>query len=309
MHIYYELTSRCNLNCEYCYNDSGIHRTEEMDLHEVQKIVDTLIVGYGLKSITLSGGEPLLHPDFLDIVEFLVSRNVKVFLITNGTLLNRYFPKFYGHFEVMHVSIHDGFDTNVDFSHLRKVAKYTNLRYNVVLNKRSILNIPYYQSIARITDGVVVYKLQREEGRGKNDQLLSFEDAMFLKSNYPKVYEQVFPVSYAKCCYFNEEYDAYTMHANGMMSLCPSLPNRFELGYALTDWKAQKEYALSKLLRAVHEYEAKVCTSCVLSSVCRGGCPGSIVANSTTMNLYCKVKCNEALENMVIQRRKLELGR
>lgn len=298
MHIYYEITSKCNLHCDYCYNDSGINRDEHMSIQQIREIINILIEKHGLKSITLSGGEPMLHREFSDIVEFLASKDIMMILITNATLLNQYQPSFYKYFKIIYVSIHDNFDTYIDRMHLLKVSNYTDLRYNVVLNKLSISNIPHYQEIAKMTHSIIVYKLQREEGRGNNKQLLTFDDAMYIKAMYPQVFEQVFPIKFARCCYFCKEYDVYTMHADGTMSLCPSLPDKFNLGHVLTDWMDNKERVLSELSHVLQEYENKVCNTCILHSVCKGGCPESIVINNTAMNLCCKVKCDRILSNL-----------
>lgn len=60
-----ELTYRCNLDCFFCYNDLGLRgeplRTEQYrsffeDLRDLQVL-----------NLTLSGGEPLAHPDFLQL--------------------------------------------------------------------------------------------------------------------------------------------------------------------------------------------------------------------------------------------------
>lgn len=83
---YIELTSRCNLRCKHCYNESGILR-EEISLEALNNILgcyDENVYPF----ITLSGGEPLLHPKFWDILKTIKDSGVQnILLITNATLI------------------------------------------------------------------------------------------------------------------------------------------------------------------------------------------------------------------------------
>jgi MoaA/NifB/PqqE/SkfB family radical SAM enzyme len=60
-----ELTYRCNLNCYFCYNDTSL-QGKLMRLSDYQALLSGL-TGLGTMQLTLSGGEPLAHPDFFGI--------------------------------------------------------------------------------------------------------------------------------------------------------------------------------------------------------------------------------------------------
>jgi MoaA/NifB/PqqE/SkfB family radical SAM enzyme len=77
-------TRRCNLSCTYC---NEFDRTSEpVPFDEMRTRIDKLAeLGTGI--ITLSGGEPLLHPDVEAIVRYIRSRGAIATLITNGYLL------------------------------------------------------------------------------------------------------------------------------------------------------------------------------------------------------------------------------
>ena len=66
-HMSVELTSNCNLKCIYCYRDAG---PNQRDYLEYEVLVDILerLASNGLRSVELTGGEPLLHPQFLEIL-------------------------------------------------------------------------------------------------------------------------------------------------------------------------------------------------------------------------------------------------
>lgn len=75
---------RCNLACAYCNEYDKVSApvaTAEM-LHRID-----LLARLGTQIITVSGGEPLLHPDLDEIIRAVRSHNVIATIITNGYLL------------------------------------------------------------------------------------------------------------------------------------------------------------------------------------------------------------------------------
>ena len=77
-------TRRCNLSCTYCNEFDDFSRPVPMS--DVLRRVD-LLAALGTSIITLSGGEPLLHPDVDTIVSTIRERGMIATLITNGYLL------------------------------------------------------------------------------------------------------------------------------------------------------------------------------------------------------------------------------
>ena len=84
------LTNRCNVNCLYCHHDGMVKSKDEMtadELYTICKIAKKL----GVKKIRLSGGEPLLKNDIVEIVERIASLGFKdISMTTNGILLEKY---------------------------------------------------------------------------------------------------------------------------------------------------------------------------------------------------------------------------
>jgi MoaA/NifB/PqqE/SkfB family radical SAM enzyme len=75
---------RCNLSCTYCneYDDHSKPVPTEQMLRRVDRLGEL-----GTSVVTISGGEPLLHPDLDDIIGQMVKRRIVSGLITNGYLL------------------------------------------------------------------------------------------------------------------------------------------------------------------------------------------------------------------------------
>lgn len=78
-----EIISRCPLRCIHCSSESAPERDCAVDVLRVQKLADEF-VSLGGSQIQLSGGEPLEHPDLLDILQVLRRKNVAVTLYTSG---------------------------------------------------------------------------------------------------------------------------------------------------------------------------------------------------------------------------------
>ncbi len=87
----FELTQRCNFNCLHCYINKPancqITRSQELTTAQAMQILDG-IAEAGLLFLTLSGGEPLLRPDFSQIYQHARQLGMIVNLFTNGSLIN-----------------------------------------------------------------------------------------------------------------------------------------------------------------------------------------------------------------------------
>src|SRR5207249_8443960 len=75
---------RCNLSCTYC-NEYDDH-SKPIPTAEVLHRID-LLAALGTGVLTLSGGEPLLHPDLDDIIRRIRMHGMIATVITNGFLL------------------------------------------------------------------------------------------------------------------------------------------------------------------------------------------------------------------------------
>lgn len=85
-----ELTERCNNDCIHCYinrpaNDAAA-RAREMTTEEVKDILRQA-VDLGSLQVRLTGGEPLLRPDFEELYVFARHLGLKVVLFTNARLI------------------------------------------------------------------------------------------------------------------------------------------------------------------------------------------------------------------------------
>lgn len=84
MHLY--LTNRCNLQCPHCYMYSGATEQNELSTDDIIKLITEYRYIVGGETITISGGEPTIRPDFKIIVKAAKDLGLQVSILTNGTL-------------------------------------------------------------------------------------------------------------------------------------------------------------------------------------------------------------------------------
>jgi len=85
-YIQIEPTLRCNLDCTFCSSDIRGRTDKNMTLEEFKKILSQFPM---LDSINLQGvGEPLLNPEFFEMIKYAKTKNIWVYSITNATFVN-----------------------------------------------------------------------------------------------------------------------------------------------------------------------------------------------------------------------------
>lgn len=85
----FEITERCNLNCKFCHQEFGKRKDHDKDfsLEFFKNIIDSAKKEKQIKYIRITGGEPLLHPDVKDFLQYASEAGFCTILNTNATLL------------------------------------------------------------------------------------------------------------------------------------------------------------------------------------------------------------------------------
>jgi radical SAM protein with 4Fe4S-binding SPASM domain len=185
--VVWNITRTCNLRCVHCYSDSMAQKYPgELNWEQMQAVVRDL-AAYKIPSLLLSGGEPLVHPRFFDLVETASAAGLKLTISTNGTLIDEAAAARLKAAEVAYVGIsldgigeiHDefrgkkgAFEAAVrGFKHCENVGQKTGLR--MTLTRHNVENIE------RILDFIEEQEIQRvcfyhlvPAGRGASLQVL-----------------------------------------------------------------------------------------------------------------------------------------
>ena len=85
------VSEHCNLRCDQCCNLSPFHKERFMSMEELNRICDFLEKNINPDVIKVAGGEPLLHPQLLEILQTIKRRfpDTNLRIITNGLLANQ----------------------------------------------------------------------------------------------------------------------------------------------------------------------------------------------------------------------------
>ncbi len=87
----FEITKRCNLRCIHCYNGGNTSSSamkDELPASFWKNTIDQ-IVDEGCLFLLITGGDPLIRPDFSEIYEHARRRGLIVTIFSNGTLINK----------------------------------------------------------------------------------------------------------------------------------------------------------------------------------------------------------------------------
>jgi len=82
--ILLQITSKCNMKCPFCFEDTVMKHGYHLNLKDIKKILKN----FRGKIVHLSGGEPTLHKDFFKIVRFLKNNGYKVIVLSNGKMFS-----------------------------------------------------------------------------------------------------------------------------------------------------------------------------------------------------------------------------
>ena len=79
----WELTYACNLACVHCLSSSGRRDPRELTTAECKAVIDEL-QRMQVFYVNVGGGEPTIRPDFFELVDYAIARDVGVKFSTNG---------------------------------------------------------------------------------------------------------------------------------------------------------------------------------------------------------------------------------
>lgn len=89
-HIIYNITNKCNLSCVFCHKNIDNNEKPGLEPNEIEKVFNNL---YNLSTLTITGGEPFIHPYINKFFENISTYKFleELTLSTNGTLIQNLF--------------------------------------------------------------------------------------------------------------------------------------------------------------------------------------------------------------------------
>ncbi len=118
------LTSHCNLSCYGCDHASPVNAEEYLSVEELRRDLAALSPVYHVFEFRLTGGEPFLHPELMEVVAAIRGSGIadKITLVTNGVLLHKASEELWKRIDRLVVSIYPGVKRRLSHDDLRDLA-------------------------------------------------------------------------------------------------------------------------------------------------------------------------------------------
>ena len=80
----FEVIQTCPNKCKFCSSNSSQDKTTIISLEQFKRTVNHFLNQSGIEEISISGGEPFLHPDLFEMVKFCKENNIRTVVFTSG---------------------------------------------------------------------------------------------------------------------------------------------------------------------------------------------------------------------------------
>lgn len=80
----FEVIQTCPNKCKFCSSNSSKDKKTMISLEDFKRVVKYFLNQGGIKEISISGGEPFLHPDLFEMVKFCKEKGIRTVVFTSG---------------------------------------------------------------------------------------------------------------------------------------------------------------------------------------------------------------------------------
>lgn len=324
--VVWEITFACNMRCIHCGTSAGKHRPDELTTQEALDLIDEL-AGLGTRTITLSGGEPLLREDWRELAMRVKQDGMVLHIVTNGYFLTPEIAADMARLQFDHVGVSfDGTEKTHNYirqrkhSYERALNAMDNLRGKGVrfcaVSQVSNINLHELDTMHEtlVDHGCKVWRIQMTTATGRMReqaaQVLTLE-------NYPRLIHKLLElktcgdiqvdagenIGYYGCkgTALNDGMPYYGCYAgtriagvesNGDVKGCLSMPEEFVEGNIRRSsftaiWNNPSGFAYNR--QFTKETAGGACRECRYLPLCRGGCATTSVSQTGCRadNPYC----------------------
>jgi len=311
--IVLEITDACNLKCIHCYNDSGNKRRNELTLEEIYKLIDEA-KRIGVLRVNVSGGEPLMHPYFFEIAEYIRDCTLGLELFTNGTLVTRDCARKLKDLNILKVSlsldslnhkIHDSFrgkkgaweKTMAGIQNLKLMG--VRIEPAVSLSQRNMKEvIPLCEFFFK--EGFTTYRFMAVIATGRETPLEigitpadleeAYKKILVWQKNHGIQYDSLGEIKGMNCGIGSE---LLVIKSDGDVAPCSPFGRRIILGNT-RDQSLHTIWNDSPLLNVLRNLDARnhpVCSTCRLLNFCRGGCIANVYTARGELQMHDPFSC------------------
>lgn len=124
----FEIIQTCPNNCLFCSSCAGMDKNTIIDINTFKRTIDHFMNLGGIEEISFSGGEPFLHPNLFEMIEYCKSFGIRVVLFTSGVKRNKQLSL--EEMEQLRQSIFEYYSKVKDLPE-ELINKYTNIQMNI----------------------------------------------------------------------------------------------------------------------------------------------------------------------------------
>lgn len=143
MKVMLQITEKCNLRCAHCFAESN-SVGNEMTLQSIYDILVPQFIKNNVVKVTLTGGEPLVHPHAKEIAQLLLENKIGVSICTNGTLIDPSWTSQLTQYDNVHFNVSlDGMtlQSHGKFRGITSESVISTIKYNIcTLGEFGLLN-------------------------------------------------------------------------------------------------------------------------------------------------------------------------
>ncbi len=131
---------RCNFDCSYCVNYLHDNSSPHVPLENMKRLVEYVFERSGKNVIwSLTGGEPTLNPEFIDLCKYLKSlKSRHISVTTNGSRTTKYFLELFPYLDNITLSLHLEFMSSRAEEYIEKIVALE--KYRVAWNSEQERN-------------------------------------------------------------------------------------------------------------------------------------------------------------------------
>ncbi|WP_300408573.1 radical SAM protein [Lagierella sp.] len=271
--VYFHVTYKCNLKCEYCYQNIYAKDHNMIDSTKDWKKILRKLKFYDVKKIVITGGEPLLHPQIDQILKFAKSLGYEIDLLTNGSLIREKCDILnYADAIVMSLDgIESGLRKGLSISTIMENIKLVKERYTGIFKVRSVVSSGHEVASKRLGNYLQSIGIEQIETLRMPNNIKEIN----LMPDYRKFKLEDYESLNAGC---GAADSVIAIDPLGDVYPCQLLMNEeLRIGNILDD-KFKELYLKGEIYNKIHSfdvYQDEECKHCELIHYCSGGCPAN----------------------------------
>lgn len=311
-----QITERCNLHCAHCFVSASDYG-DTMPIGVIRDVAIPRLKDCRVISVTLTGGEPFVHPDIIEIVSLLRSAEIRVGICTNGTLISQEQMEMLAKIGNVHLNVSlDGFrpESHGKFrgdrasfmktiETIRHLSRYRLLQ-GLLVTPNNLVEINEYAELCEfgIQNGAIYVLMNplSNMGRGaKAQKRLGAPDEVMRKIK--EITSQFFDcIQLVYIRFPNDEKlpliscetgNIFYVFVDGKITICPYLvfaartlqslynPEEFIVGNVFTNADIADKIDAYKFYERYHLGNNPTCKTCSLNFQCGKGCPAAVIAS------------------------------